>query len=319
MSSLGRASSNSKNTKANKLKRMDASHKAFLLEDELVRRINELNILIPELVAQGKTDEHMIAAHRLNELEDLKKWIQGEIFGLKTLGTRRPLKIWDILKYGEHGEIYRATNTVDTWNGCEVQLKQTHDRDPNLVLIIAKSPKVQNPSVNVGNIVKLVGAVTRADWVYVGKREIVTAPKRSQLITMAIEMTRILEYLKDKKLFMGKNPDVTIRFDLAKTVGDVIEVIEKHPDDFLSSIQIMNGDLYPKMNDFEVYKSQLKSARDTITYLDDDELAMRIEELLSLTFFFYSRWWGNEEWDDRIGDSLTDKEMLEIANLLLNN
>lgn len=186
MSSLGRASSNSKNTKANKLKRMDASHKAFLIEDELVRRINQLSILIPDLVVQGKTDEHMIATHRRNELEDLKDWIQGEIFGSNTLGTRCPLKIWDILKYGEHGEIYRATNTVDTWNGCEVQLTQTHDRDTNLILIIAKSPKVQNHSVNVGNIVKLVGAVTRADWIYVGKREIVKRSNRDALFSMVI-------------------------------------------------------------------------------------------------------------------------------------
>ncbi|MFF2531371.1 hypothetical protein ACFVS2_20925 [Brevibacillus sp. NPDC058079] len=297
-----------------KLKRIDAVHKACLIRNEVDNRIDKLTSIIPDLDAQGKTNEHMIAVHRRSELEDMKKWIQDTIFDAKELGTKEPLKIWDVLKYGEHGEVYRATNTVETWNGCEVQVTKTHDGDPHPILVYAKVPKVSNSRMKVSGTVNFVGAVTRADWVFVGKRAEVKEPSRGILVSMCLEMGRVLRFLTDQSIYMGQHPQVRIRLELEKSIERVLNVMDKHPGDFLATDIHHPGDP-PELKQLRFYQSELRITQSDIAYLNDDELAQKIEEIISLTYYMYRTWWGIWEWDDRIEIKLTNEDMLKIAKL----
>ncbi|WPS85322.1 hypothetical protein SMD22_01460 (plasmid) [Brevibacillus halotolerans] len=301
----------------NKLKRIDAIHKSCLIRNEIDRRIDQFTSTIPDLSVQGKINEKMIAMHRLYELEDLKKWIQDEILDTKTLGTRQPLKIWDVLKYGEPGEVYEATNTIESWNGCEIQVTETNDGDPHLILVFAKAPKISNSRLKVGGTVDLVGAVTRADWVFVGERARVKESKRSIFITMCIEMARILRSLTDKNIYIGNIAYTQIRLDLAKRIEIVLETMSKYHGDFLANSEIMNTEYPPQLEELDILKKELQITKSSISYMNDDELAEKMEEIISLTYFFYLTWWGVWEWDKRIDVQLSGEEMLKIAKLKL--
>jgi hypothetical protein len=307
----------SKNTKENKLKRYDARWKAHLIKDRIESRIAEFTSMIPELDAQGKKNEHMIAIHRRNELEELHKWIQEHIIDAQSIGTRHPLKIWDVLKYGEVGEVYQATNTIETWNGCEIQVIQVGDHDPNHIIVFAKTPKVRNSRLMVGGVVDLVGAVTRADWVFIGKKERVTAPARNILMAMCLEMARILNYLCDKSIYMGANPHDRIRLDLSSTIDKVLNQMDKNIGDFLANTEIFNSEYPPHLDQWNAYRQELMMAKSFIPYMNDDELGEKIEGIICLTYFFYKTWWGEWEWDDRIAIKLSEEEMMEIAKAKL--
>lgn len=303
----------SRNTKEARLKRIDANLKAFYIRDEIEKRISSLSETIASLNSVNQPNEHMIAVHRRNELEELDRWVKEEIVNKSSIGTREALKIWDILKYGKHGEVYEAKSTIGNWNGTQVQYIET---EHSTHLIYYKIPKVANSSIYAGSIVNIVGAVMGADWEYIGKHDRAVLPSRYRLLMVCIDLKRIVSGITDKTsaisyspLFMEKT-----KLGVSETIEYIVTKIKENPADYLT--QANN-----KQQEEEVayLREELIIMRDFISNMTDDELVERIESLYSLIFYFYHKWFGIEEWESRMELMLPEQDMLSLATDVLNS
>lgn len=303
------------NTKENRLKRIDANLKARMIEDEVARRVSELTSQIAEFMNQGqeKVNEHMITVHRRGELEQLQAWMKENIFEAYTLGTRNPLKVWDILKYGNEGEVYRASNTITSWEGTEVQFNMTLGENPSPVIVFTKLPKIANSRLQIGSIVDLVGAVTQADWVFIGKKDTVKPPARVCLTVMCLELSRTIRLFAKQYISAGNGLHLKARADLELTMKRVFERIDKYPSEFKANTDMLSKSNPLNLDDIKTFADEIGYVSSFIQFMNEDEIVEKCEELIALTYFFYSYWWGVHEWDERIETALTNEQMLEVA------
>lgn len=303
----------SKNTKEARLKRIDVNLKVHYIHDQIKKRIDQLTQTIIGLSSSDKQNEHMIAVHRRNELEELDRWVKEEIIDKRTLGTREPMKIWDILKYGEDGEVYQATSTIESWNGAQVQIVRPESTN-NLHLVYYKTPAIGNSSIHVGAIVNLVGAVTGAEWEFIGKHEPASLPSRQRLLLVCIDLKRILADIVGSDLVKNPLYIEKTKLRVEESIEYILRKMDEKPEDF-----VVDSNNTVQTMELKVLWQELSLMKEFITYLSDDEFAERAESLYSLIYYFYKTWWGISGWEYRIKFVLSEDEMITLAKDVLKS
>lgn len=79
------------------------------------------------------------------------------------------MKIWEVIRDGKDREVYKASNTVLSWEGVEIQVQKTISEQT--IVVFAVIPAIRASWIGLGRVIPLCRAVTEADWEFVEIRD----------------------------------------------------------------------------------------------------------------------------------------------------
>lgn len=274
---------------------MSCKHSVVIKVYQVGERIGQ-GAIKKELVVRcqdcSETGEHLIEV--ANEIIDL------------TGDDIKPYKIWDILKEPIPNAIYKASNTIPTWEGVEIQADV---RNGYATISFASVPNNNNSrKIKLGSAVPLLRAVTKADWHYIG--EMKSLPFAPLLFEeFAREMMLLLSALqKDRqsKIIM------TYFQEQQDSISNARIELERMRDEWIVKEDGEEKDV--RLLQLKSLYVSIERLSSFIDLLDVNKVAQQCEIVLSLIYYLYENLWGEKYWNDNIHCHLTIEEMNEIAS-----
>lgn len=218
------------------------------------------------------------------------------------------MKIWEILANPQDQAIYKATDTVPSWEGVQIQVEVDY-KGFSCVKFVSL-PRIHSfKGISIGRTIPLVGAVTKANWEYIR-----TGEAYGEFTITFTEFARHLMYLiRIERNKHTKNKMIIAYYhELEETISNVLVELERQRDELLRQQEgeNQNESLHRlKTLYFAVEKIPLLFRID-----DMNKIIEHCEMTLSLLYSAFHQVWGEGFWNDNIGCHLTREEMFSLAS-----
>lgn len=220
------------------------------------------------------------------------------------------MKIWEILQKPSHLAIYRATNTVESWNGVMVQV-EAEGHHP-CVRFVSVPKEIQSKGIELGRSIPLVGAVIQADWQFVEIKSLdLSIPIR--FTCFARDLVRLLS--AERRRYSVKLM-TELLLELEDTISDVLIEMEGIRNEWL----IANED-YSRVSALHQLKTLYFSTEKLGVIIKQDDMkktAEQAEIVIALLYILFKEQLGIGYWNDNINCHLTHEEMADFANEALH-
>jgi hypothetical protein len=218
------------------------------------------------------------------------------------------MKIWEILQNPQHQAIYKATNTVPSWEGVQIQVEVDY-KGFSCVKFVSL-PRIHSfKSISVGRTIPLVGAVTQADWEYIK-----TADVSDDFTIVLTEFARDLMYvIRIERNKHTKNKMIIGYFqELEQTISNVLVELERQRDEILRNQEVEKQK--ESLHQLKTLYFAVEKMPMLFLWDDVNRMIEHCEMTLSLIYSTFHHLWGEEYWNDNIRCHLTREEMLALAS-----
>jgi hypothetical protein len=225
------------------------------------------------------------------------------------------MKLWQILRDGNHGEIYRAMNGVESWIGTQIQFQKAGMEEETACVVYAKPPKVRSLNASIGRCVTISGGAMLSDWEFVEVRGIIFQSAETSMSDLACHVSILLS-VAIRKPSIGSNASVIFqkKSNIIETIADVILYLERECAQKFSEEDKIQTEFHANCNKVIEHLEQIQKY---MHIWDDAQTIDKAEQLISLAYYMYKTWWGIESWNEKNNSILTEDEMMMIAKTIL--
>ena len=220
------------------------------------------------------------------------------------------MRIWEILQKPTHLAIYRATDTVESWNGVMVQV-EAEGHHP-CVRFVSLPKEIQSKGIELGRSIPLVGAVIQADWQFIEIKSLdLNIPIR--FTDFASDLVRLLS--AERRSYSVKLM-TELLLELEETISDVLVVMERKKNEWLIAHEDYNREL--ALHQLKTLYFSTEKLEILIKQEGMKKIAEQAEIVISLLYFLFKEQLGIGYWNDNINCHLTYEEMTVFANEALH-